>query len=64
MSVERTHTNFQRCFGELCTLAGLQVNLKRVIMKNEEARNGEKIKFSRDVTTNSGKLKLCPFVYD
>ena len=45
MSVERIHTHFERCLGKLCTLAGLQVNLKRVIMKKEEARSGEK-KFS------------------
>ena len=63
MSVERIHTHFERCLGKLCTLAGLQVNLKRVIMKNEEARNGEK-KVFRDLTINSGKLKLCPIVYD
>ena len=63
MSVERTQTNFQRCLGKLCTLAGLQVNLQRFIMKNEEARNGEK-KVFRDLTINSGKLKLCPILYD
>ena len=64
MSDERTHTHFQRCLGKLCTLVGLQINLKRVIIKNEEARNGEKIKFFRYRTFNSGKLKLCPIVYD
>ena len=64
MSDERTHTHFQRFLRKLSTLAGLQVNLKRVIMKNEEARNGKKIKFLRYRTINSGKLKLCPIVYD
>ena len=46
MSDERTHTHFQRFLEKLSTLAGLQVNLKRVIMKNEEARNGKKNKVS------------------
>ena len=64
MSVEATHTNSLSCLGKCALQQRCKLTLKKQIMKSEQERKGVKIKFFPDPTTNWGKLKLRPIVFD